>query len=107
MFVNLATYETWILTRHEPENYFFEAAIFANHVVIKVEMSLVDHGDGTSGVKGIYTATTTTRVGNWFIGESTRDRLKAKLQKLFSQLEHYLITGEMLLAPQANGRGAR
>lgn len=106
VFVNLRTYETWILTRHEPENYFFEAAIFANHVVIKVELLLVDDG-GTSRIKGICTVTATTRIGNWFIGGSTRDRLKAKLRKLFSQLEHYLVTGEMLLAPRANDRGAR
>ncbi|MBI2571096.1 MAG: hypothetical protein HYV63_29165 [Candidatus Schekmanbacteria bacterium] len=107
VFVNLATYETWVLTRHEPENYLFEAAVFANHVVMKVELSLFDRPDGTSSVKARCTATAVTHVGNWFVGGSARNRLKTRLQKLFSQLEHYLITGEMLRAKRAKERRAR
>jgi len=107
VFVNSATNDTWILTRYEPENGLFEAAIFASHLIIKVDLSLADNGDGTSRVKGICTATATDRIGNWFIGKAASDRLKGRLKKLFSQLEHYLTTGEMLVAQRANGRSAR
>lgn len=107
VFVNSATNDTWIVTRYEPENCVFEAAIFASHLIIKVDLSLVDNGDGTSSVKGKCTATATDRIGNWFIGKSASDRLKGRLKKLFSQLAHYLTTGEMLLAQRANEQSAR
>jgi hypothetical protein len=92
VFVNSATGETWILTRLEPENYVFEAAIFATHAVVKVELSLVPTAGGTCTARGTFTATATTRVGNRFIGDSARDRLRHRLRKLFQQLEHYLLT---------------
>lgn len=102
IFVNLTTYETWLFTRYEPEHYLFEVAIFAGHLVLKVDLALVESVNQRTIARMRCTATALDRLGNWFIQRSARERLTARMKNLFSQLEHYLVAGEMLVAGRRN-----
>ncbi len=103
IFINrLGTYETWMFTRYEPERFLFEVAVFTSHALLRIELSLADNENGTTTIKWRCTVTSSDRLGSWFVEKQAGKQLGRKIEKLFAQLDHYLLTGKRLTRKRAS-----
>ena len=95
--------ETWLVTRHNAAGFLFEVAIFvSNRVVVKADVALFQEEDGGTNSKWRYTCTALDRVGNWLLaGPEARRRLEGRLERLLSQLDHYVTKNTILLGEKA------
>jgi len=95
--------EIWVCTRYEP-NRVIHYTRMAQGLCTKLEISLTDHLDGTTGVRWSLTLSALEEEMNpgveWTRAEPGRRRI---LEHLLDELDHYLRTGEPLLQRPAPG----
>ena len=88
---------TWVVTRYEPEAFRVEYTIFhSDRFMEKIDLSLVENGDGTTSVHWTRTFTGLSPEGNEFIEHYSADHLDERMEGLGKSLDHFCKTGEML-----------
>lgn len=84
--------ETWICTRFETAKAIDYASV-SEHVCGKLDISVVDNGDGT--VTGIWIVTRSALTENGNMTEAEMQQAQARFVQILDWLEHYVNTGEM------------
>lgn len=85
--------ETWICTRFETGKAIDYASV-SEHSCGKLDISVVDNGDGTVTGMWIVTRSALTEEGNMTKAEI--EQARAHFVKILDWLEHYINTGEMV-----------
>jgi hypothetical protein len=88
-------HETWVVIRYEP-NHLIQFVRVSRVLVIRYNITLSDHSDGTSSAEWEQIITALNEEGNRFVENLTQERYSKEKKILEALLNHYLKTGEKL-----------
>lgn len=92
--------EVWVATRYDPDNFAIEYTSFSKAgVVMKLDITVEDHGNSSSTASFQYTFTGVNEEGNTFVENYTEERHRLRMDFLGKSLAHYCSTGKMFKAP--------
>lgn len=87
---------TWVISRYEPGDGILEFVVTTDDLVMKLDIRLEDHGDGTSALYWRRTMTGITPAGSGYVRTHfTREQFIRDMELLARRLDHYCRTGHM------------
>jgi hypothetical protein len=65
-------------------------AVFSEHMLLRQQAELTDHGDGTSEIRWSRSYTALDRMGRFFLDRYDQEKFDREMGFLLGQLESYL-----------------
>ena len=92
--------ELWVVSRYDPDNFAIEFTTFNRiGLVMKLDISVEDHGTEGTVVRFRHTFTGLNEQGNLFVADYTDTKYQEMMGFLGKSLDHYCTTGRMLKKP--------
>ena len=87
----------WVITLHDPQNHRVEMIkVTPGHTVGKLEISLIEDGNGGTQARVAYEFTSLGPAGDLFMQEFTGDWYKQFMRQWEEAMNHYLVQGEII-----------